>query len=330
MRPGRPKDIVDAAKTGAFLVTNLVNIRYLTGVDMSAGVLLILPRSQVLFVDGRYTEIASKNVRKGIAVRSAKTLAQALSSIAECGYESDSVTVSQNRNWKRKYKNTKFVQKTGIIEEFRRSKEPDELRRFRKAQSITQTVMEWIPSQLKPGISERELAWKIETWVRELGAQSTSFESIVAFGTHSSRPHHRPTDRKLKKGNLVQIDCGARYQGYCADQSQVFFTADPTAQQSNVYDAVIQAKHAAEVAVCPGVEAKQLEAIARTTLKTHKLSKYFVHSLGHGVGLEIHEGVNISPGASGVKLLKNEIVTIEPGVYLPGKFGIRLESEVVV
>ena len=325
-----PRNITAAAKLPALLVSNLVNIRYLTGLECSAGLLLITSRSMKLFVDGRYTEVAKKTVPSFVKVYDRATLQKSMKTIAQCGCESDTVTLDEFRMMKKKFKNTKFVQKRGIIEDFRRSKTPEELRKFRKAQKITGMLMARVSKALVPGVTEQGIAWKLEGWAREFGAEGLGFEPIVAFGTHSSRPHHHPTDRKLKKGNVVQIDVGAQYQGYCADQSAVFFTGKPTPKQQRVYDAVHLALCRAKEAVRPGATNHELDTIARNTLKEYGLEKYFTHSLGHGVGLEVHEGVTLSARASKQILKKHEIVTIEPGVYLPGQFGMRLEEEVVV
>lgn len=330
MKLATPNTILQQAKTQAFLVSSLVNIRYLTGLDLSAGFVLILPRSIKLFVDGRYSEVAKSQCRKGIVVLPYEDVAKSLKNVKECGFESETMTVKELRIMKRKIKNTKFVQRVGVIEYFRRAKQPEEIRSFQKAQKMTQEVMKKIPRALKLGITEKRLAWDIECWMRELGADGVSFEPIVAFGRNSSRPHHHPTDRKLTKGDIVQIDCGAKYQGYCADQSAVFFTAKPTKEQQKVYDAVKKAKELAMKAVKVGVPVGDLDAIARESLQEDGYEQYFTHSLGHGVGLEIHEGVTLSSRAPKTKLLKNEIITIEPGVYIPGKFGIRLEEEVIV
>lgn len=330
MYPSSPKKVTDAAGAPAFLVSNLTNIRYITGLDMSDGLLLVIPRRFILFVDGRYREIAQKNVRKGVEIREVTALKKTMANVRECACESESVTLSKFRLWKRKFKNTKFVQREGIIEEFRRTKEPEEIRFFRKAQSITKEMLRRIPRSLKEGISEKELAWKLNQWALELGADSLSFDPIVAFGTHTSRPHHRPTDRKLRNGQMVQIDVGARYKGYCADQSAVFFTGAKTQKQERALQAVQGAKDAATALVKEGVSTHELDKTARDVLREYGYEKAFCHSLGHGVGLEIHEGARLSLRAPEEKLQAGEIITIEPGVYFDGQFGIRLEGEVVV
>lgn len=332
MRPTKPSSVLKTSKTDAFLVSNLTNIRYLSGVEVSSGLVLIKPKSMILLVDGRYTEAAKKSVRRGVKVGGIDMVKGQLKGLKRCGFECEDVTVARLAGWKKSL-NTKFVQTKGIIEEFRRSKEPDELRYFRKAQSITHQLMDSVPKLLRRSITEKQLAEKLRQIAIELGADELSFEPIVAFGTHTSSPHHHPSSRKLSKGHVVQIDIGARVNGYCADQSQVFFTAKKTPLQKRVYDALDRAKSTAIRAIeelGDGVTNHDLDRIARSILKEEDLEQYFTHSLGHGVGLDIHEGVSISLKAKKQKLLKNEIITIEPGVYIPGKFGMRLEEEVVV
>ena len=330
MRPRSPKPILRASRVPAFLVSNLTNIYYLTGVQVSAGLVLVSGSTVTLFTDSRYKEAAAKECYPSIIVKDLSDLSKSLSKIRRIGFEAEDVTCERFSQWKRKLKNKKFVQKIGIIEEFRRAKDEQERRKFRRAQRITRQIMKRIPGLLKGGISERELAWKMECFARELGAESLSFEPIVAFGTHTSRPHHHPTSRKLKKGDLVQIDCGARYKGYCADQSRVFFTSDPTDEQRRVFQAVKRAKREAEKLLKPGAVNRTIDRAARAVLKKEGLEELFVHSLGHGVGLEIHEGISLSKNAKKQTLKKHEIVTVEPGVYLPGKFGMRVEDEVIV
>ncbi|MDD4627805.1 MAG: Xaa-Pro peptidase family protein [Candidatus Peribacteraceae bacterium] len=331
MRPIQPKTALRRADNlSALLITNLINIRYLTGVDVSAGAMLVTPRSWRLFVDARYGEMAQSHIRTGIKVEERELLARFLESVPLCGCEEETVTLAQYRRWKKNFKNTKFVQLSGMIEDFRRSKDTEELRKFRRAQKITQQMLTRVPAVLRPGITERALAWKLTEWAHELKADGLAFEPIVAFGPHTSRPHHHATDREYREGDLVQVDTGARFGGYCADQSRVFFTGPKTSEQAHVFQAVEEAKDAATKMVRAGVGTHELDRVARAVLKKHGLEKYFVHSLGHGVGLEIHEGVTLSQKRPNEKLLKNEIITIEPGVYLPGKFGMRLEDEIVV
>lgn len=269
-------------------------------------------------------------MRKGIAVLPLDSLDAVLSDIGTIGFESEDVTCARLLRWKKKYKNTKFVHTSGIVEEFRRSKSQDELKKILKACSITKAVLRLIPRLLLSGISEKNLAWRIESECRKRGADGMAFETIVGFGEHTSRPHHHPTDRKLRVGDLVQIDMGAKFDGYCSDYSRVFFTASPTVEQAKAMKALRTASNAAKAILKPDVTNRQLDEKARSALKSFGYDKEFSHALGHGVGLDIHEGVTLSMKARSRKIKKNEVVTIEPGLYFEGKWGMRIEETIIV
>ncbi len=326
----KPSFLLKKACTKALLVTDLTNILYLTGLSVSAGCILVTGKGYSLFLDSRYLESAKKIQSKGLKICPIDTLQNALENLKNVGIESDNVTLSRMNRWKRKFKNTKFVQTVGIIEEFRRSKSPDELRRIKRACAITQSVLRLIPRFLKPGITEKDLAWILELECRKRGGSGMAFESIVAFGEHTAVPHHHPTDRKLRKGDLVQIDVGTKFAGYCSDYSRVYFTAKPTADQKRAMTALKKASAAAMNILKPGVTNRALDACARSVLKSYGYDKEFSHALGHGVGLDIHEGVTLSSRAPTQKIKKNEVITIEPGLYFEGRWGMRIEETIVV
>src|SRR3989344_4025052 len=326
MRPKTPSAVLAQAKIQAFLVTDLTNIRYLTGLPVSAGAVLILPRRMLFFVDDRYRFQAEHRVAPSIGVRDIRDVAKFLEELKICGCEAETVTLQRFALWKKKYKNTKFVQCSNVIEHFRRSKEPEELRLMHRAERITEELLRRVPLALHKGTTELKLARQMQIWALELGADGLSFDPIVSFGTHTSSPHHHPTTRSLKKGHIVQIDIGAKVGGYCADRSEVYFTGKPTPLQERVYGALCEARDAAMQAAKPGVTTHALDKIARDILAREGIEQAFTHSLGHGVGLDIHEGATLSQKAPVEKILKNEVITIEPGVYFPGKFGMRVES----
>lgn len=330
MRPKSPADLLKRASTQAFLVTDLTNIRYLTGLHLTAGVLLVLPKRFVLFVDSRYTQAAERAAGNVFTVSDSATLTDSLKKIRSIGFEADKVTMDRFGLWKKKFKSTKFVHHTDVVEHFRRGKTEEELAILKKAERITEELLRRVPLALKKGITEEELARKITIWALELGAEGMSFDPIVGFGTHTSSPHHRPTKRTLKKGHLVQIDIGAKYRGYCADRSEVFFTAKPSPILKKVYETLCLARDAAMEKAVPGASTHLLDRTAREVLKREGIEYAFTHALGHGVGLDIHEGVSISSKGKDEKLVRGEVITIEPGVYFPGKFGMRVESMVYV
>ncbi len=312
------------------LISTLENIAYITGLQVSAGFLLAQGKGYSLFLDSRYLESARRDVQCRTSLRPLNELADTLRKMKVLCFEADNVTVATIEIWKRKYKNTKFVQTSGIVEEYRRSKAPDEQKKITKACSITKSVLRLIPTLLTPGISEQELAWRIESECRKRGAECMAFPSIVAFGTHSSRPHHHPTNRKLAKNDLVQIDMGAKFSGYCSDYSRVYFTGRKTADQVRAMRALRESSAAAIKILRPGVTNRALDLRARQVLRSHGYDKEFSHALGHGVGIDIHEGVTLSSRALVQKIKKNEVITIEPGLYFEGKWGMRIEETIIV
>jgi len=328
MRPS-PSKLLDYAGVPALLVTDLVNIRYLTGISLSSGTVLVTPKAFRLYVDARYAEMAAKSAKKPVQIADRAELAKDVSHMRVCGFEEKNVTMAHFRSWKTKYKNTKFVRTDDAVEHFRRAKGADEMKLMRKAKQITETLLACVPQLLEKGVAEKEVAWALEAQARFLGAEGFAFEPIVAFGSNSSRPHHRASDRKLKKGDLVQLDIGVLYKGYAADMSRVYLTGKPTRQQVDALLAVEEAKNAAMKAAKEGMTGKELDEVARKVLRKHAMEKYFTHALGHGVGLEVHEGITIAARDTR-PLLKGEVIAIEPGVYFPGKFGVRLEDMVFV
>jgi Xaa-Pro aminopeptidase len=313
----------------AMLVTKSVNVRYLTRIATDGGVLLVQPKGFTLFVDGLEIEAIRKTAPRSITIKPLSTVVSVLKKIPVCAFEEEDVTVARLKRWKKMFTHTTFAGTRDVVEKYRRTKDADELRAILKANAITEDILKKIPTILKAGITEEKLAWTIECWARLRGAQKMGFETIVAFGSNTSRPHHHPTEKKLKKGDLVQIDMGVVIDGYTSDRSAVYFTGKPTEKQKKVLAALQEATDAGIAAIAPGVACSEPDRIARTILKKHGLEKYFIHSLGHGVGLEIHEGVSLSSRSKQI-LQEQEVVTIEPGVYFEGKWGMRLEEMVVV
>jgi Xaa-Pro aminopeptidase len=329
MRPESPGAILTQAQCPAFLVTDLVNIRYLTGMDVSAGSLLVLPRRMVLFLDARYKN-AMRRLPRDVEIADASELPLAFARVRECGFESEDVSVFRRSSWKNKFPKTSFVHTAGILQSFRRSKDVRELESLREAERRTRAILKRIPKVLKRGITEEKLARTIQCWALDDGADGVSFPPIVAFGSNTGIPHHRPTDRPLSSGDLVQIDIGVRYRGYCADLSEVFFTAEPTRLQRRMVDALNHVCDEVTRQAVPGASVRSLDRLAKDLLSEEGVEEFFTHALGHGVGLEVHEGVTLSERAPDAALLPGEVITVEPGVYFPGRFGLRLERMVYV
>ncbi len=325
-----PRALLKIAKLPAILISDPINIRYLTESLVSEGLVLVDAKGFRLFVDSRYTEETTSTARKGVKVVSLTDLPSVLSKQKRCGVEAAHLTVARMERWKKAFQHTTFVPTKGLVEEFRRSKEPDEIKQLRRARLLTKQLLNKVPSLLHVGITEQELAWQLEVMAHEIGGEGLSFPSIVAFGSNTSQPHHHTTSRALKKGELVQIDMGVRVNGYCGDLSEVFFTGPKTPEQEKAHKALLKAKKKATDLVKPGVSSRSLDAAARAVLQEYGIDQAFTHALGHGVGLDVHEGATLSKNGPDTPLLRHEVVTIEPGVYFPGKFGMRLEDMVFV
>jgi Xaa-Pro aminopeptidase len=221
----------------------------------------------------------------------------------------------------------RFKVAANIIEPVRLSKDRSEVAAVRAAARLADEALGQIRRRIKPGISENELAGTLDFQIRKLGAR-TSFETIVAFGPNASRPHHQPGSRKLKKNDTILIDFGLRYKNYCCDLTRCFAVGRPSAFYQKVYDAVREAQAAAIKIVKAGAEIKQVDAAARQVIAGNDLPVYG-HGTGHGLGLELHEGPVVSADSKG-KLQAGMVFTIEPGVYVPGKLGVRIEDDILV
>jgi len=227
-------------------------------------------------------------------------------------------------------KGLELVPLKGPVEGLRRRKDEDEIAKIREAVALTDRAFEHILSFIRPGLSEREIAWELEKFLRENGSDGLAFPSIVAAGPNSALPHATPTDYRLKEGELVLFDLGGRYEGYCADMTRVIVLGEPTARQCEVYEIVLRAQEAALAGIKPGMGGVEADALAREVIKEAGYSDYFGHGLGHGVGLAVHEGPRLSYLAEDDVLEPGMVVTVEPGIYLPGEFGIRIEDLCVV
>ena len=334
------------AMSPPILISNLTNVRYLTGLSMSAGVILMTGRKIVLFVDDRYLEKAEK-VRKEdkvdkVEVMHIRKLTKVIKKYKQVRFEADDLTVARFARWKKRFKGTRLIPSTGVIEEMRRVKSEKEIKAIRKACRITDKVLQSIPQLLSSTrraaihggsrnvLTEKQLAWKIEKLSRELGADELAFDTIVAFGENTSEPHHEPGNRKLKRGDIVQIDMGVKVDGYCSDCSRVFFTGKPSEKQKSVYDLLVNIVKDATKLAKSGTTNHKLDKFARDSIKKAGYGECFTHGLGHGVGLYIHEDPRISPRGPRQTLKTGEVITIEPGIYITGQFGMRIENTVLL
>ena len=246
------------------------------------------------------------------------------------GFDPTQFTVAQHRTAGRGAgKRCRLIAASGLVSGLRIRKDGEELAQMRKAAILASDVVEHAIRMLKPGVKELEVAAEIEYQMRQRGASGPAFESIVAFGARAALPHARPTAKRLRKNELVVLDLGAILGHYCSDITRTVYVGTAPKRVKEWYQAVLEAQSAAIAAVRSGVTAGEVDEAARSTLTKYKLDRFFVHSTGHGLGLEVHEDPRIARGQK-ARLEPGTVITIEPGVYVPGVGGIRIEDDVAV
>jgi Xaa-Pro aminopeptidase len=319
-------------KIDCLIVTKPANVTYTTGFMGDDSWAVITKRAFYLLTDSRYTEQAEKECigcgiiqRKDSLADALAKLFKKLKSVRTVAVEKTTSVAAFEALKKRLKLRLKAV--SDIVETVRRTKDSSEIAAIKASALIAAKALKKTVGYIKPGVSESELAGRLDFEIRKLGARN-SFETIIAFGPNASRPHHQPGKRKLKKIDTVLIDFGARYKGYCSDITRSFAAGGPTRFFEKVYEAVQQAQAAAIQTVKGGVEMVKVDAAARGVISSYDLPVYG-HGTGHGFGLEIHEIPFLKAEAKG-KLKAGDVITIEPGVYLPGKLGVRIEDDVLV
>lgn len=289
-----------------------------------------------MFTDGRYLLASKASLKSGFkAIDITESFKNAWKDflrkykVKKLGIEGDYMSVRRLKSLKKISGNVKITDIDDELNKKRAVKETHELEAIKRAQNITDKVFAALKKLLRQGQSEADIAWKIETLAHDFGADRLSFPPIVAINKNSASPHHRNTNKKLKRGDMILIDMGAMRGGYCSDMTRVLFTKNPSNKQEKIYELVKSAQEAAIDKLKAGVIGKDIDAAARDTMKKAGFGAYFSHSLGHGVGMDIHELPNLSQKYTG-KIPAKSVVTIEPGIYLPDEFGIRLEDMVIV
>jgi Xaa-Pro aminopeptidase len=319
----------------AVLVTHMPNVRYLTGFTGSAGVLVASSRP-VFTTDGRYREQATQQVERArVVVGKGSGLASAIGEVKKArirrlGIEAEHMTVAMRRILSRELgRSTKLIDTSNVVENLRIVKDREEIRLIRKAVNLGSELLPVVCKALKPRQTEASAAAHLEFAAREHGAEAMSFETIVAAGSRSALPHGVASATRLPRRGFVVLDYGVILNGYCSDMTRTVSIGRATSEQRLVYDAVLEAQLAAIAAVAPGRTAGEVDEAARGVLNRAGLGKYFIHSTGHGVGLEIHESPRVAARQTDL-LQPGMVITIEPGVYIGGKFGVRIEDMVLV
>ncbi|MHB8491105.1 MAG: M24 family metallopeptidase [Solirubrobacteraceae bacterium] len=359
-RVGAALDALREQQLDALLVSAPANVRYLTGFTGSNGVVLLVatgPRrrqgsgvrggsagpEQVFFTDFRYLMQAASEVASlfrrwpdSPAVTQSDLLAAVAEELASTagmrvGFESDHLTVARHAHldgllppaWE-------LVGVSGLVERLREVKDAEEVKRIAAAAELADSALDEVLEDGLCGCTEREVAMALEGAMRRLGAEGASFSTIVAAGAHGALPHATPREVEIPRGVLVTIDWGARLDGYCSDCTRTYASGPPDARAHEVYDLVLSAQEAAVAALHPGLTGQEADALARNVIEAAGHGEHFGHGLGHGVGLEVHEGPRLSRTGGDVALREGSVVTVEPGVYLPGELGVRLEDLLVL
>ncbi len=314
------------------IVSNPVNIKYLTGID-AEGVLLITRKENIYITDARYTEHINSilTIDDEISLYDYKDIdpidyENLFMFCSNVGFEENYVTYAKYKEYKQVYKINNLVETDNFIETQRMIKAPDEINNIQKACKITDACFNHICNFIKVGMTEKEIAFEIEHYFRTHGADGIAFDTIVASGSNSSMPHAIPTDRKIEAGDPITIDFGCKYKGYCSDMTRTIFVEYVPEGIKPIYNLVLKNQQLTLDAIQENANARILTMMVESDFK---VNGYMLdHSLGHGVGLDIHEKPFI--GKKDFLLKENMIVTDEPGIYLPGKFGVRIEDTVLV
>ncbi len=323
-------------RVDALLVTHLPNIRYLCGFTGSAGMLVITDQENALFTDGRYTQQAREEVQ-GAKIRIGRNSMSAASerfsrcrSIRRIGVEAEHMTVAQRNVLAQLLPaGRKIVAQSLVVERLRMVKDPEETSKIRAACRLGVELFDRLRRVAGAGVPESEIAAQIEFAARQAGAEQMAFPTIIASGSRSALPHGRASPARLPARGFVVCDFGVILAGYCSDMTRTLHVGRPSQEARAGYEAVREAQQAAVEAVKPGASVGEVDQAARNALSKRGLSKFFTHSTGHGLGLEIHEAPRV--GADQSELLRpGMVITIEPGIYLPGKWGVRIEDTVVV
>ena len=315
------------------IISNPINIRYILGIPVE-GKILIADRENIFVTDARYIEEVNRflTINDEFVIYDSRDLSDAdnqnfFQNCENVGFEENYVTFAEYENIIRKYRIKNMEETEGIIEKMRMVKDEDEIRKIEKACEITDKCFDYITSFIKIGMTEKQIALEIQKYFLENGAEGEAFETIVASGENSSKPHAVPSDKIIREGDPITIDFGAKYKGYCADMTRTIFAGYINDKMKETYELVLRNQVRATKEIKEGTSCKML---ARSVENEFYLYNYsLIHALGHGVGLSVHE-LPILSHNSQLSLKEDMVVTNEPGIYIPGKYGIRLEDTIRV
>lgn len=325
---------IEAAGIQAFMITRPENRRYISGFTGSAGTLVVTQTSAYLLTDFRYIEQAQAQAPEFQIVRIGEPGQDALQDllvadgINSLGFEQDYVTYAEYERLKQRL-TTELVPQSGLVEKLRQVKTEEEIAHMQRAAQIAEAAFEQVLPEIRVGRTELEIALDLEIAMRRLGAEGLAFTIIAASGPRSSLPHGRPTERVLQAGDFLTLDFGAISGGYCSDMTRTVVLGQPSEKQLEIYNIVLEAQLQAQAAVRPGLQGKEVDQVARDIITAAGYGDFFGHGLGHGVGLQVHEGPRAGKTSEDI-LQPGMVVTIEPGIYIPDFGGVRIEDMVLV
>lgn len=334
-RLNRLRGILVERELDALIVADILNVRYLSGFTGSYAVLLVTSDTAFLLTDGRYMEQAAMEspgcILELIEISWVPTMLKLFERVEarRIGFEDHALDY---RTWSELSSGTEgvaLVPTDNLVENLRMVKDEGEISAIRNAARVTDEAFAHVLTFLKSGLSETEIALEIDFAMRKLGAEKEGFETLVASGPRSALPHGKPTSRIVSEGDLVLMDFGARCDGYHADITRCVVPGRPDLRQEEVYSVVLEAQRRAIEAIHPGVQGRAIDSVAREFIASRGFGEYFTHSLGHGLGLAVHDA-RVLTKQSNIVLQPGMVVTVEPGIYIPGWGGIRIEDDVLV
>lgn len=316
------------------LITSPYNRRYVSNFTGTAGAVLVTETEAIFITDFRYTTQAAEQAKGFTIIEHTKSMEEEIArqivqlDIKQLGFEAEHVTYDTFTRYEQLFA-AELVGIKQIIETIRIKKTEEEIAILKEAASIADKAFDHILDVIKPGVREIDVANELEFYMRKLGATSSSFDIIVASGDRSALPHGVASEKKIKNGELVTLDFGALYQGYCSDITRTVAVGDISDELRNIYDVVLEAQKLGVAGLKPGMTGKEADALTRDYITEKGYGDYFGHSTGHGIGLEVHEGPSLSMRSS-IVLEPGMVVTVEPGIYIPEVGGCRIEDDVVL